>query len=145
MVWQSPCSQLLMIFSIRHALEIPLSILQKIFSICFFEIYISVNTYSNMLFVWSFFNWFIVKKYILMRIILFFLEKITSCAGLVGSGLNSIFHFGINERSSVRSLRLFLIIFVHDDDKIDVSSANSFTLLFNPFCMSLKYIKTKMS
>ena len=76
------------------------------------------------------------------RVTFFFLQKITSRAGLVGSGLKSIFdlkaHFEINERSWVRSFVLYF--YSSKTLKTDVSSANTFTLLFKPSGMTLIYI-----
>ena len=75
----------------------------------------------------------------------FLLENITSSAGLVGYALKSIFYwnayFEINERLWIRSLALsfwFLTML-----KIDVSSGNSFTLLFKSSGMSLIYIRKR--
>ena len=67
--------------------------------------------YSDMFLVWSLFYYHIIKNIFRWAESPFFLEKITSSAGLLGSELKTNFHwnanFEINERSWVRSLALF--------------------------------------
>lgn len=110
----------------------------------FFEIYFFIKIYSHMFLTGSSLNYDIIEKY-RWREFSFFLEKISSCAGLVASRLKRISqlkaHLEINERSLTWSLALsFLSLTMLE---IDVSSANTFALRFNHFGWSLMSIKKR--
>ena len=75
----------------------------------------------------------------------FFLEKITSCAGFLGSGLKSLSYWYAHWKITLRpifkhladSLRSWTV------EKSDISSANSLGMELSPSGRSLKYIKNK--
>ena len=82
-----------------------------------------------------------------MSRVIFFLEKITSCADLVGSRLRSIFHlkvhFEINERSWARSLEMsfFILTMVKIASHFCYSlNAQKFTFLDNSDCVLIQNI-----
>ena len=88
-------------------------------------------------------NFNIVVKDTRMSFSIFFLEKITSCAGFLGSGLKSIFHWYANWEITLRSRFKYLADSLGSwtIEKRDVSSANNLAIELSPSGRSLIYIK----
>ena len=93
------------------------------------------------LYTWTLLKW--INGWVIFEL---FLENNTSCAGLLGSGLNEIFqlyaHLEIISRSFDGSLVLSSLFLTTEKREI---SANNWTLDFNPSGKSLIYIRKNKS
>ena len=78
-----------------------------------------------------------------MGFFIFFLEKITSCAGFLGSGLKSIFHWYAHWEITLRSRFKYLAdsLISWTIGKSDLSSANNSAMELSPSGRSITYIK----
>ena len=78
-----------------------------------------------------------------MGFFIFFLEKITSCAGFLGSGLKSIFHWYAHWEITIRSRFKYLADSLGSwtIEKREVLSANNLAVELSPLGKSLIYIK----
>ena len=85
----------------------------------------------------------VVVKDTRMGFFIFFLEKITSCAGFLGSGLKSIFHWYTHWEITLRSRFKYLAdsLGCWTKEKREVSSANNLAIELSPSGRPLIYIK----
>ena len=86
-------------------------------------------------------NFNIVVKDTRMAFFIFFLEKITSCAGFLGSGLKSIFHWHAHCKITLRSRFKYLADSLRSWTIKKVSSANNLAIELSPSGRPLIYIK----
>ena len=88
-------------------------------------------------------NFNIVVKGTRMGFFIFFLEKITSCTGFLGSGLKSIFHWYAHWEITLRSRFKYLAdsLISWTIGKTDLSSANNSAMEMSRSDRSIIYIK----
>ena len=111
----------------------------------FFNIKLIIKNYTQVLLRICTGNFNTVVKDTRMCYLIFFLEKITSCAGFLGSGLKSIFQWYAHQEITLRSRFKYLSDSLRSwtRKKSDVSSANNLTMELSPSSRSIKYINSK--
>ena len=88
-------------------------------------------------------NFNIVVKDIRMGFFIFFLEKITSCSGFLGTGLKNLFHWYAHREITLRSRFNYLANSLRSwtIEKSDASSAKNLAVELSPSGRSLICIK----